>query len=57
MAKEKRQYTLWYYSATALDNFGSIEEVELEETLQSQKQHNLMYSTLQYLRTHLQVSQ
>lgn len=29
MAREKRQYTLWYYSATALDNFGSIEEVEL----------------------------
>lgn len=30
MAKEKRQYTLWYYSVTALDEFGGTEEVELE---------------------------
>lgn len=30
MTRKKRQCTLWYYSATALDNFGSIEEVELD---------------------------
>lgn len=25
----KREFTLWYYSATALDNFGGTEEVEV----------------------------